>query len=385
MAGEALDIQPQMLIEATIEEQVSTVPTKRCQHCGHQSHIRCEFCGGCEMRFPESQKRLATGPPRKHATDLLSQLYKKANQLNQVGYDIVILGHKVNQKNQSYPIMGTDGPAKGFLRRFENVSKLWRLYFDNDQSTVVNGSQEGTVVNGSQEGTVVNGSQQGTVVNGNQQGTVVNRSQQGTVVNGSQQGTVVNGSQQGTVVNGSQQGTGMLDGDTSQLRTDFSPLVVNGSQQGTVCVNGSQQGTIVNGNQEGTVVNGSQQVTVVNGSQQGTVVNGSQQGTVVNGSQQGTVVNGSQEGTGMYVRMVILDHYNRDFPVGSRSRQGTVVNGSQQGTIVSGSQQGTARKKRKRRCGTCAGCRSDNCGRCKSCLKPTLKQACVKRLCLSMK
>ncbi|XP_065899081.1 uncharacterized protein [Dysidea avara] len=341
MAGEALDIQPQMLIEATIEEQVSTVPTKRCQHCGHQSHIRCEFCGGCEMRFPESQKRLATGPPRKHATDLLSQLYKKANQLNQVGYDIVILGHKVNQKNQSYPIMGTDGPAKGFLRRFENVSKLWRLYFDNDQSTVVNGSQEGTVVNGSQEGTVVNGSQQGTVVNGNQQGTVVNRSQQGTVV--------------------------------------------NGSQQGTVCVNGSQQGTIVNGNQEGTVVNGSQQVTVVNGSQQGTVVNGSQQGTVVNGSQQGTVVNGSQEGTGMYVRMVILDHYNRDFPVGSRSRQGTVVNGSQQGTIVSGSQQGTARKKRKRRCGTCAGCRSDNCGRCKSCLKPTLKQACVKRLCLSMK
>ncbi|XP_065899084.1 uncharacterized protein [Dysidea avara] len=332
MAGEALDIQPQMLIEATIEEQVSTVPTKRCQHCGHQSHIRCEFCGGCEMRFPESQKRLATGPPRKHATDLLSQLYKKANQLNQVGYDIVILGHKVNQKNQSYPIMGTDGPAKGFLRRFENVSKLWRLYFDNDQSTVVNGSQEGTVVNGSQEGTVVNGSQQGTVVNGSQQGTVV-----------------------------------------------------NGSQQGTVCVNGSQQGTIVNGNQEGTVVNGSQQVTVVNGSQQGTVVNGSQQGTVVNGSQQGTVVNGSQEGTGMYVRMVILDHYNRDFPVGSRSRQGTVVNGSQQGTIVSGSQQGTARKKRKRRCGTCAGCRSDNCGRCKSCLKPTLKQACVKRLCLSMK
>ncbi|XP_065885106.1 uncharacterized protein [Dysidea avara] len=116
-------------------EQVSTVPTKRCQHCGHQSHIRCEFCGGCKMRFPESQKRLATGTPRKHATDLLSQLYKKANQLNQVGYDIVILGHKVNQKKQSYPIMGTDGPAKGFLRRFENVSKLWRPYFDNDQST----------------------------------------------------------------------------------------------------------------------------------------------------------------------------------------------------------------------------------------------------------
>ncbi|XP_065905976.1 uncharacterized protein [Dysidea avara] len=315
MAGEALDIQPQMLIEATIEEQVSPVPTKRCQHCGHQSHIRCEFCDGCEIRFPESQKRLATGPPRKHATDLLSQLYKKANQLNQVGYDIVILGHKVNQKNQSYPIMGTDGPAKGFLRRFENVSKLWRLYFDNDQSTVLNRSQQGTVVNGSQQGTVVNGSQESTVVNGSQQGTVVNGSQEGTVVNGSQQGTVVHRSQQGTVVNRSQQGT-----------------VVNGSQQGTV-VNGSQQGTVVNGSQQGTVVNGSQQGTgmldgdtsqlrtdfsplVVNGSQQGTVVNGSQQGTVVNGSQQGTVVNRSQQGTAV-----------------NRSQQGT-VNGSQQGTAM---------------------------------------------------
>ena len=30
----------------------------------------------------------------------------------------------------------------------------------------------------------------------------------------------------------------MLDGDTSQLRTDFSPLVVNGSQQGTGVLDG---------------------------------------------------------------------------------------------------------------------------------------------------
>ena len=39
-------------------------------------------------------------------------------------------------------------------------------------------------------------------------------------------------------MNGSQEGTGMFDGDTSQLRTDFSPLVVNGSQQGTGMLDG---------------------------------------------------------------------------------------------------------------------------------------------------
>ena len=60
-------------------------------------------------------------------------------------------------------------------------------------------------------------------------------------------------------MNGSQEGTGMLDGDTSQLTTEISP---------TSCE--------------------------------------------------------WKSGGYRYVcEMVILDHYNRDFPVGSRSRQGT--------------------------------------------------------------
>ena len=58
-------------------EQISVMPTKKCQHCGHLSHKRCGSCEDCHEKFPESKKRVATGPPRKSATDLLSQLIKK--------------------------------------------------------------------------------------------------------------------------------------------------------------------------------------------------------------------------------------------------------------------------------------------------------------------
>ena len=35
-------------------------------------------------------------------------------------------------------------------------------------------------------------------------------------------------------------------------------------------------------------------------------------------------------------------------------------------------------------CGHCAKCKAPKCGRCKFCLRPSLKQACVQRQCISL-
>ena len=41
--------------------------------------------------------------------------------------------------------------------------------------------------------------------------------------------------------------------------------------------------------------------------------------------------------------------------------------------------------KRKRRCGTCEGCKAQNCKQCSSCLHPSWKKACVKRRCTALR
>ena len=53
------------------------MPTRTCPQCGHICHTRCKKCLGCGQVFPPTKKRMATGPPRKYATDLLSQLQRK--------------------------------------------------------------------------------------------------------------------------------------------------------------------------------------------------------------------------------------------------------------------------------------------------------------------
>ena len=53
------------------------MPTRMCAQCGHICHTRCKKCPGCGQLFPPSKKRVASGPPRKYATDLLSQLQRK--------------------------------------------------------------------------------------------------------------------------------------------------------------------------------------------------------------------------------------------------------------------------------------------------------------------
>ena len=56
-------------------------------------------------------------------------LFVQANQLNQLGYDIIIMGHKVNQVYDSFPVMSTAGTAQDFLQKYPVVVKLWRKYF----------------------------------------------------------------------------------------------------------------------------------------------------------------------------------------------------------------------------------------------------------------
>ena len=52
----------------------SSVPTKQCS-CGHWCHIRRTVCPQCRISFPPSEKRVASGPPRRCASDLLAQLH----------------------------------------------------------------------------------------------------------------------------------------------------------------------------------------------------------------------------------------------------------------------------------------------------------------------
>ena len=69
---------------STFTEQHSSMPTKKCADCGHLCHVRFKKCPGCGQVFSPSKKRIASGAPRKYATDLLSQLQKKV-------YIIIIL------------------------------------------------------------------------------------------------------------------------------------------------------------------------------------------------------------------------------------------------------------------------------------------------------
>ena len=52
-------------------------------------------------------------------------------QLHQLGYDIVVLEHKANQKHNSYPIMHTDGRVESFwhnVPRWKNCgSSIFRI------------------------------------------------------------------------------------------------------------------------------------------------------------------------------------------------------------------------------------------------------------------
>ena len=55
-------------------------------------------------------------------------------QLHQLGYDIVVLEHKANQKHNSYPIMHTDGSGGEFLAQCPQMEKLWKQYFQDHRN-----------------------------------------------------------------------------------------------------------------------------------------------------------------------------------------------------------------------------------------------------------
>ena len=60
----------------------------------------------------------------------------QANQLHQLGYDILILGHRQNVKNPSHIASVTPGGAQQFVNKYDRLGDGWKGFFSQSKGKV---------------------------------------------------------------------------------------------------------------------------------------------------------------------------------------------------------------------------------------------------------
>ena len=61
-------------------------------------------------------------------------VFLQTYQLHELGYEVVVLGHKANEVHNSYPIMSTHGNGREFLAKYPQIIKLWKQHFKDHRS-----------------------------------------------------------------------------------------------------------------------------------------------------------------------------------------------------------------------------------------------------------
>ncbi|XP_065895217.1 uncharacterized protein [Dysidea avara] len=315
-----------------MEEVVSTCPTKKCQHCGQQCAIAFRSCPSCNENFPDCLKRQANGPVRQHPSSLVTIMQKKANQLNQLGYDIFILGHKRNAVNPSHINFTTPGIAKEFVKDYPKLFEGWKTYCSSKSRGQNSNHQVGLSTAGENE---------------------IGLTQTATQSQGLTQ-TATQG-QVGLTQTATQGQVGL-----TQTATQGQGLTQTATQ--------SQVGLTQTATQS--------QVGLMQTQSQGLTQ------TATEGQ-----VELTQTATQIQVGLTQTATQSQGLTQSQVGLTQTATEGqvelTQTATQIQGLSQ-TQNQARRKRCRECDGCRATKCGNCKYCFHPSLKRACMMRKCINL-
>ncbi|XP_065895216.1 uncharacterized protein [Dysidea avara] len=315
-----------------MEEVVSTCPTKKCQHCGQQCAIAFRSCPSCNENFPDCLKRQANGPVRQHPSSLVTIMQKKANQLNQLGYDIFILGHKRNAVNPSHINFTTPGIAKEFVKDYPKLFEGWKTYCSSKSRGQNSNHQVGLSTAGENE---------------------IGLTQTATQSQGLTQ----------TATQG--QGLTQTATEGQELTQTATQIQVGLTQTATQ----SQVGLTQTATQ----------------SQVGLMQTQSQVGLTQTATE--GQVELTQTATQIQVGLTQTATQSQGLTQSQVGLTQTATEGqvelTQTATQIQGLSQ-TQNQARRKRCRECDGCRATKCGNCKYCFHPSLKRACMMRKCINL-
>ncbi|XP_065895218.1 uncharacterized protein [Dysidea avara] len=314
-----------------MEEVVSTCPTKKCQHCGQQCAIAFRSCPSCNENFPDCLKRQANGPVRQHPSSLVTIMQKKANQLNQLGYDIFILGHKRNAVNPSHINFTTPGIAKEFVKDYPKLFEGWKTYCSSKSRGQNSNHQVGLSTAGENE---------------------IGLTQTATQ------------SQVGLTQTATQGQVGL----TQTATEDQVELTQTATQiQGLTQTATQSQGLTQTATQS--------QVGLMQTQSQGLTQ------TATEGQEL------TQTATQIQVGLTQTATQSQGLTQSQVGLTQTATEGqvelTQTATQIQGLSQ-TQNQARRKRCRECDGCRATKCGNCKYCFHPSLKRACMMRKCINL-
>ncbi|XP_065895207.1 uncharacterized protein [Dysidea avara] len=336
-----------------MEEVVSTCPTKKCQHCGQQCAIAFRSCPSCNENFPDCLKRQANGPVRQHPSSLVTIMQKKANQLNQLGYDIFILGHKRNAVNPSHINFTTPGIAKEFVKDYPKLFEGWKTYCSSKSRGQNSNHQVGLSTAGENE---------------------IGLTQTATQ------------SQVGLTQTATQGQVGL-----TQTATEDQELTQTATQ---IQVGLTQTATQSQGLTQ-TATEGQGLTQTATQSQVGLTQTATQsQVGLMQTQSQGltqTATEGqvelTQTATQIQVGLTQTATQSQGLTQSQVGLTQTATEGqvelTQTATQIQGLSQ-TQNQARRKRCRECDGCRATKCGNCKYCFHPSLKRACMMRKCINL-